>query len=979
MFGFEPCCCYERIRTDLEGVVVRIDPDQIRTRQHLTQLLERLYHEGGWSLHRLAEAAGLSPATVQAVITGATAVPQSHTLTAFVTACGQQPEPWLRARGRVVEASKKDHRPAPGPVNLPFRSPGSFVGRIDELALLDEVLGSGRSAVVHAVHGLGGIGKSTLVAHWAATRLADHTLTWWITADTPAAIDYGLAGLAVALQPGAANQPLHVLRAQAVHWLSSNSGWLLVLDNVNTPGDVEPLLARARGGRILITSRLSVGWHQITSATVGLDVFQPDEATALLARIVTAGRPDADLTWADELCTELGHLPLAVEQAAAYMYQTRIGPGGYLDLLARQPAVILDRAGEGADSERTVARVWRVTMDRFADTPLAGQVLRILAWYAPDHLPRAVLDGLANPARLQDAIGRLAAYNLITLNGDDTLTVHRLVQTVTRTPDPADVHRQPADVRAALHQATDVLRAALPGDVRAPDAWSTWRSLLPHAMALADHAPEDTDSPATAHLFTGIGLFLNDQNASAAIALHQRALDALARAGSRHVQDTLSARNNLAMAYQAAGNVDRAIELYEQLDAEQERILGAEHPNTLASRNNLAMTYEAAGRLRQAVELLERTLSEQERTLGADHPSTLNCRNTLAIAYKNSGDLKQAISLYEQNLAAQERIQGKEHPSTMAFRINLAAAYEAAGDVKRAGALADLTMTDCERVLGADHPYTLAVRNLLGRVHQSAGDLTQAIEVFKRTLAEHEHSLGYDHPQTLVSRNNLAVASHAAGDLGQAIPLFERNRAELERILGKRHPMTLSCQSNLALAYRDAGDEDRAAELLRQTLADGERILGTDHPYVLQARHNLATVDQKSGDATQNIEQARQALAGHERVLGPDHPHTLISRNNLAVAYRAAGDLNQALTLSRQTVADSERTLGADHPSTLEARNNLAITYLVAGDLGRGIPLLAQTLAGCERVLGSEHPLTRTVRTNAGWFRDWFGLEGQER
>jgi len=889
--------------------VVGIDPDKIDTRQDLTDQLRLLYHRGGWSRHRLSDAAGLSPATVQAVITGTTAIPQSNTLTAFVKACGQQPDPWLRARARVVEGSNKDHRHAPGLVNLPFRSPGSFVGRADELALLDEVLRSEQSAVVHAVHGLGGIGKSTLVAHWAATRLTDHTLTWWITADTPAAINDGLAGLAVALQPEAANQPLHVLTAQAIHWLSSNSGWLLILDNVNTPNDVEQLLARARRGHFLITSRLSVGWHRITSATVRLDVFQPDEAATLLTRIITAGRPDADLTWADELCTELGHLPLAVEQAAAYMYQTRIGPGSYLDLLARQPAVVLDRAAESTHSEQTVARVWRVTMDRFADTPLAGQVLRILAWYAPDRLPRAVLDGLADPVQLQNAIGRLAAYSLVTLNGDETLTVHRLVQTVTRTPDPADVHRRPADVQTALHQATNLLRAALPSDVRRPDTWATWRSVLPHAMALADHAPEETDTRATAYLFTSIGLFLNDQNAPAAIVLHQRALDSLVRAGSRHVQDVLSARNNLALAYQAAGDVERAIELFEHLDAEQERILGAAHPNTLASRNSLALAYQAAGKLRQAAELLERTLSESERTLGADHPSTLNCRNTLAVTYKESGEVKRALSLYEQNLAAQERVLGKDHPNTMASRLNLATAYEAAGDVTRAGTLAELIMTDCERVLGVDHPYTLAARNLLGQIRHAAGDLTQSIEVFERTLAEHERSLGNDHPNTLVSRNNLAVAYQAAGDLGQAIPLFEQNRAELERIHGKYHPLTLSCQSSLAVAYRDAGDENRGAELLRQTLADGERILGTDHPYVLQARHNLAAVDQESGDATRGIELARHALAEYERVLGPDHPHTLISRNNLAVAYRHAGDLDQALTLSKQAVADSERAL----------------------------------------------------------------------
>ncbi len=66
-----------------------------------------------------------------------------------------------------------------------------------------------------------------------------------------------------------------------------------------------------------------------------------------------------------------------------------------------------------------------------ADDPLAGQVLRILAWYAPEAISRALLDGLADPPALLRAVGRLAAYSMLTADAG-TLAMHRLVQAVTR-------------------------------------------------------------------------------------------------------------------------------------------------------------------------------------------------------------------------------------------------------------------------------------------------------------------------------------------------------------------------------------------------------------------------------------------------------------------------------------------------------------------------------------------------------------------
>jgi len=285
----------------------------------------------------------------------------------------------------------------PGLANLPAR-PGLFVGRAGELARLDAALAGPGGVVVQAVHGLGGIGKSTLAAHWAAAHAGDYTLTWWITAATPAGIDAGLASLAVALQPTLSGVlPLEALREGAVQWLAAHQGWLLILDNVTDPADVAALLARVPAGRYLITSRRATGWHA-TAVPVRLDVLDPAEAEALLAAILTQDRPrEAD--GAAELCAELGFLPLAIEQAGAYLAQAGATPRQYLDLLARYPAAMYQAAAEGGDAARTIARIWHITLDRLADDPLAGQVLRILAWYAPEAIPRVLLDGLADPRR----------------------------------------------------------------------------------------------------------------------------------------------------------------------------------------------------------------------------------------------------------------------------------------------------------------------------------------------------------------------------------------------------------------------------------------------------------------------------------------------------------------------------------------------------------------------------------------------------
>ncbi|WP_405180919.1 tetratricopeptide repeat protein [Nocardia sp. NBC_01377] len=763
--------------------------------------------------------------------------------------------------------------------------PGWFVGRENELDQLDTAVTAGGPVVVAAVHGLGGVGKSSLAAYWAGTRPHGCAPIVWIRADSPAGVEQGLAGFAARLQPALAEAlTVEDLAERGLQWLASHTGWLLILDNVEDPADIAAILARARTGRVLITGRLSVPW-QADAVVISLDVLTSDEAQRLLTGLITAGGP-RDLDGVAELCEALGYLPLAVQQAGAYLAQARFTtPRAYLQLLIDQPGPTFDRVAAGTEPQRTIARIWRVTLDRIAETePAAVELLRTLAWYAPDNIPLTLCRSTTDPATSDAALGLLAVYSMITPDPSGSgLSIHRLVQAVARTPDTTDPHRDPAAIERARTSATGTLRNCLP-DHEDPATWPIWRALVPHIAALTSYIHSDaTPDLLVAEIRSLAGRFLLDQGVHvSALAYHHQALIDFDQVLGADHSSTLESRNDLAEAYKSAGRTAEAIPLHEQNLADRERTLGADHPDTLTTRNNLALTYESAGRVSEAIPLHEQNLADRERTLGADHRDTLRSRNNLASAHQSEGRVREAIPLLEQNLADFDRVLGLDHPDTLTSRGSLAYAYQAAGRVREAIPLHEQNLADSERVLGADHPNTLTSRGSLANAYQAAGRVREAISLLERTLADFERVLGADHPDTLTSRGSLASAYQVAGRVREAISLHERTLADSERVLGADHPDTLTSRNNLASAYQVAGRVREAISLLERTLADSERVLGADHP------------------------------------------DTLTSRNNLASAYQAAGRVREAISLLERTLADSERVLGADHPNTLTTRNNLA-------------------------------------------------------
>ncbi|MGW6568292.1 tetratricopeptide repeat protein [Streptomyces sp. NPDC054975] len=591
-----------------------------------------------------------------------------------------------------------------GLVNIP-RKAVRFVGRERELAWLDAHV-DGDEHRVAALRGLGGIGKSTLAAHWATLRAGVHHPTWWITAETRADLDSGLAALAGAMQPVLIDVlPQEALRERALQWLAAHEGWLLVLDNVTHAADVEPLLSRVApgGGRILITTRQAAGWDG-RAEVLALTVPGQDDSYAMFTQVVTGLGP-TDALRARTLCATLGHLPLAVAQAAAYCAETRTTPGEYLDELGQYPGELYETHGDG---EQAVARTWRLTLDRLvAADPLTGTLLRVLAWWGPDRIPRHLLDRLGRPPLVRRAVGRLAAHSMVTLHEDGAVSVHRLVQAVARTADASDPHRCAEDIDAARLLAEEVLTAAVPRGTDDRAEWKAWRELFPHVEAHLGHVDPAADTATTAELVDrGAQFLVSARDLGEAESWFERAVACRERVlGADHPR-TAASRQSLSECWGIQGDLERSAELQARVVADLERVLGEDRTETHVARGKLAITRRHLGDKDGAVTLLEGALAGLERLLGPAHRDTLLVRSNLGIAYQDAGRLEDAIALQERTLAERGRLLGPDHPDTLTSRLNLLRLYEAVGEVERAAAEFDAVFDDAVRALGEDHPFT---------------------------------------------------------------------------------------------------------------------------------------------------------------------------------------------------------------------------------------------------------------------------------
>ncbi len=281
--------------------------------------------------------------------------------------------------------------------NVSARNPG-FTGRDGLLVAVREALLDGDRAVVQALHGMGGVGKTQLAAEYAHRFARTYDLAWWVNSEQAGLIGDQFAALGAALGCVPAGAPTETVQKVVLGELRERGRWLLVFDNAEHLADVKGWLPGG-DGHVLITSRQR-GWDEI-AVPVEVDVLDRPESAAILRRRVT-GLTDAD---ADRLADQLGDLALAIAQAAGFMAETGIAAGEYLGLLRTHAGQVLDQAAPGSSYPRSLAAVIGLIADRLAaEDPAAAELANLCAFLAPEPIPEYLFTGAAS-----DLPGELSA------------------------------------------------------------------------------------------------------------------------------------------------------------------------------------------------------------------------------------------------------------------------------------------------------------------------------------------------------------------------------------------------------------------------------------------------------------------------------------------------------------------------------------------------------------------------------------------
>jgi tetratricopeptide (TPR) repeat protein len=764
--------------------------------------------------------------------------------------------------------------PAPGGVdaagvwNVPRRPSQVFVGREAALAELAAALSCASGVVGQSLAGLGGVGKSELAIHHAFATRGRYQYVWWIAADSPANLTAGLAGLARRLCAVTVVLPMEAAASWAVAWLQQHPDWLVVLDNVEDPSDVEEFLAAADGGHVLVTTRRDVDWRAYGLMPVRLGMLTLDQAVWML--IERTGQTDGDA--AGRVAESLGRLPLALAQAAAYLNHHRVSMADYAALLAAQPARVFAGIAADAKDERAVSRVWDLTLRALsAADPVAVGVLDVLAWLGPDDIPRDLVTGLLAGDRVaaDRVLGLLASHSTITLTAD-SISMHRLVQAVLRANHP-DVTA--TGLTASAARASRLLKDAVSEDpYRAVDGWPRWRLVMPHVAALAQHVGVGTTDDELGLLLNGACLFALSQGL--------------------YVAASTFASQSLAIA---------------------EAAFGPNHAAVGVRLGNLATTYGALGRPHEAMPLEERALAIAEAASGRESSDVALALGNLAQTIRVLGRPGDAIPLERRALAITEAQLGRDHPDVAVRLGNLAASCLALGRHGEALPLLQRALAITEAALGPDH---LDIASRLGDLAANYADLErldEAVPLERRALAITEATLGPDHPDVALRLGNLAHSIRTLGRPGEAVPLEQRALAITEAAFGPDHPDVAVRLGHLAASFRSLGRAGDAAPLEERALAITEATLGPDHPTVATWVANLASSYIDLGRVADAVPLQRRALAITEAALGPAHPSVALRLGYLAISCRELGQTAEALALVTRAMRIPPAGLPSDH------------------------------------------------------------------
>ncbi len=751
------------------------------------------------------------------------------------------------------EQPLRDLSPRSVHFHLPYHRNPYFTGRETILKRIYSTLHEsrdqpGHAPVVVALSGMGGIGKTQIAVEYAYRFHYAYSAVLWARAESLETLFADFVAIAQQLQLASVPPPAirdrvqvdeaqktaqeAVLATQAVQavtsWLSTHHDWLLILDNIEDMSLTYRFVPLTSRGHILLSTRSqSTG---TLAPILEIELMPLDEAALFLlfrGKMYAPGTqreeiPGPDWLEAQDICRMVDGLPLAIDQAGAYIEETGCTLYHYIERFRQQRASLLARRGESdALHPAAVTATVLLAIDKVERTrPAAVDLLRLCAFLDAGHISEELLEADG----LDDRIAALRRYSLVSRSPDNQfLALHRLVQAVIH--DSMNDEARRAWAEHAIHA---VSRAFPP--VENVSLWPRCERYLPHVYTCLQHSERwQIASPTFALLLERSGLYLFMQgNYTQAVRLLQKALhmreefqtkekaEQAEQTGQQDICETIAC---LAGCYFHLADYDQAESLFTNVLAMLKALHGSTHQDIANILNNLALVYHKRGNYTRAEDCLQQALAIWEQLPVTAHPDLARTLNDMALVHHQQRHWHEAESYYLRGLDIWEQVLGPSHPDLAVHLNNLAMLYAQQRNYAQAEPLFQRALAIRERTLGPNHPTTAYSLVYLARSYEYQWRYNEAELCYTQALTIRKRALGPDHPDIAHSLCNLAKLYAAQGKHVQAEPLFRQALTIREQALGSNHPDVASLLLSYATLLMSMKRSDEALQLARRARA----------------------------------------------------------------------------------------------------------------------------------------------------------------
>lgn len=750
-----------------------------------------------------------------------------------------------------------------------------FVGRetlLKDVWVYFQAPGRVGTAKVQVLSGLGGVGKTQIALEYAYRHIADYQKVFWVNAATELTIAAGFAQMAELLElPEAASRDRASAVSGAKRWLAEEKGWLLILDNADSPAFVPPYIVTNYQGHYLLTSRSDQFDEMGVPTPINVGVLTVEEATEfLLTRTGKSHGEGEEYDAAAEVAEELGELPLALEQAGSYIASRKTAFTSYLTAYRSRRLELLSKGRpKTGDYKESVATTWSLNLEAVAaESAASAELLTYSAFLAPDNIPFELIvkgsDFLGGPIEValkdfyanhdetlvDELLYPLTKYSLIEKNAEYRLySVHRLVQEVIK----GDLGAEEA--RAKRMSLIRALELAFP--IVSYEYWPLCARLLSHAIAVVSVAPEDE-------------LLTNEAGT-----LHHRIAHYLEETGDYHLSYSV---------------YDKAITI-------REKHLGPNDADLGTSVNNQGLVLHKLGNSRQAEPVLRRALAIREKAWGGDHPDVSQTLNNLALAVAELGRLDEGEKLLRRAKEILDNQSDEDYfEAKMTALANLTGFLSRRDKNEEAEGIVRDVVARRESKLGLDHPSVAYVLCHLAKLTAQNGKLDEALGHIERALAIQADTIGRVHPDHGRAHNIYGTILEALDRHADALVAYQTAGDIIAFRNGPDHPDIAMVLSNMGHCYGELDDWDKAIEHYRRAMGL-LRVKKVGGLMLATVSNNLGHCFIRKRDGYNAKACFELAIEIRRRVLGDTHNDVATATGSLALVEERIGNPERAAEL----------------------------------------------------------------------------------